>query len=294
MGGYTDSNISGALLLRRVTRAAVAVAICLIGIKIYAFYTTQAVSLLSSLIDSFMDMFASLINLFAVRQALVPADDDHRFGHGKAEPLAGLAQAAFITGSSIFLCFEATRRLFHPVPVEHGLVGILVMVVSLFATIALVTYQRYVIKATGSLAVKADSLHYVSDIALNLGVISALILSVTFGWIYADPLFALAIAGFILFSVIQIARQSLDQLMDREFPEAERDKIIDLAKAHPDVKNVHDLRTRTAGQYRFIQLHLEVDGTLKLEQAHTVAMQVQKRIESVFQGADVIIHEDPV
>jgi len=281
-------------LLRRATTAAVAVAVFLILIKLFAFYTTQAVSLLSSLIDSLMDMCASLINLFAVRQALVPADNEHRFGHGKVEPLAGLAQAAFITGSSLFLCFEAVRRLLHPVTVEHGTVGILVMLISLVVTIGLVTYQRHVIRQTGSLAVGADSIHYASDVAMNLGVIVALVLTVNFGWVYADPLFAIGIAAYILYSVALIARRSLDQLMDRELPEPDRDKIINLAQAHPGVRNVHDLRTRASGYHRFIQLHLEVDGSLDLAQAHQIAVDVQTSIEVAFPEADVIIHEDPV
>jgi len=290
----TDTNFTRTVLLRRATFAAVAVAIFLIAIKILAYYITQSVSLLSSLIDSLMDMFASLVNLFAVRQALVAADAEHRFGHGKAESLAGLAQAAFISGSSLFLCFEAIRRLFNPVAVQQGTVGIVVMIISLIVTITLVLYQRHVIKITASLAVRADSLHYISDIVLNLGVITALVFTVSFGWLYADPLFAVAIAGFIIYSVIKIVRQSLDQLMDRELPENERNRITELALEHTDVRNVHDLRTRSAGQYRFIQLHLEVDGNLTLARAHQVAVEVQERIESEFADTDVIIHEDPV
>ncbi|MEX2353965.1 MAG: cation diffusion facilitator family transporter [Gammaproteobacteria bacterium] len=280
-------------LLHRVTFAAVAVAMTLIIIKLLAYYMTDAVSLLSSLIDSSMDMFASLINLLAVRKALSPADDDHRFGHGKAEPLAGLGQAAFITGSSVFLCFEAVRRLLQPVPIKQETIGIVVMIISLTLTIGLVLYQRRVIRETDSLAVRADSIHYLSDIILNLGVIAALVLTVSFGWTHADPLIAIAIALFILYSVIQIAKQSLDQLMDKELPDADRNRVMSIVTAHPQVRDVHDLRTRASGQNSFIQMHVAVDGGLSLKEAHGIAVAVQQQLESAFPEADIIIHQDP-
>jgi len=291
---YSVDQTVRAVLLRRVTNAAVAVASLLIAIKLFAFYMTDAVSLLSSLIDSTMDLFASLINLVAVRKTLLPADEDHRFGHGKAEPLAGLGQSAFITGSSIFLCFEAIRRLLQPVPIKQEGIGITVMLISLVLTLALVMYQRYVIRRTGSIAVRADSIHYVSDIAINLGVIIALVITVKFGWVYADPVFAIAIAGFIMYSVWQIASQSLNQLMDRELPDTDRNRILELVMQHTEVRDVHDLRTRASGNDRFIQLHLEVDGRMSLEQAHQIAVDVQDNLEAAFPGADIIIHQDPV
>jgi len=289
-----NDDISKSVLLRSATYASVAVAGILIVIKVFAYLVTDSVALLSSLIDSILDIFASIINLFAVRQSLVPADDEHRFGHGKAEPLAGLGQAAFITGSSAFLCIEALHRLMQPVVVQQGNIGILVMVISLVMTVILVGYQRYVNQRVSSLAIQADSIHYVSDVALNLGVIAALILTVNFGWVYADPLFALAIAGFIIYSVWQIATQSLDQLMDHELPDEERDRITAIVMQHPAVHNIHDLRTRASGHDKFIQVHLEMDGKLNLTEAHAVADEVESSIQAAFPEADIIIHEDPV
>ncbi len=282
------------ILLKRVTNASVAVAITLIVVKLFAFFLTDSVSLLSSLIDSILDMFASLINLIAVRQSLVPADDDHRFGHGKAEPLAGLAQAAFITGSSVFLLFEVIQRLIHPVSVQQGSIGILVMVISLLMTISLVLYQRRVIRITKSIAVQADSIHYISDIALNVSVIAALVMSFYFGWIYADPIFAMCIAVIIIYSAWKIASLSLDQLMDKELPDEDREKILQIANDHRLVCGVHDLRTRTSGQNIFIQLHLEMEAQILLHEAHSIATEVQKIIEDAYPNADVIIHEDPL
>ena len=280
-------------LLRSATYASLSVAVTLILIKIFAFFITDSVSLLSSLIDSTLDAMASFVNFIAVRQALVPADKEHSFGHGKAEPLAGLAQAAFIIGSSLFLCFEAIHRVFHPVTVSSGGVGIAVMLVSLALTLVLVGYQRYVLNRTHSLAIAADTFHYVSDIALNLGVIAALVLTAGFGWLIADPAIALIIAFYIIYSAWQIASQSIDQLMDRELSDADRQRIREVVLKHPQVKNIHDLRTRTSGKDIFIQLHMEMDGESSLYQAHKITDEVHAELISVFPNADIIIHEDP-
>ncbi len=280
-------------MLRRVTLASVAVACVLIVIKLGAYLVTDSVALLSSLIDSTLDSFASLLNFFAVRHALTPADAEHRFGHGKAEPLAGLGQSAFIAGSSLFLIFESIYRLLHGTVITRGGIGIVVMVVSLLITIVLVVYQRYVLSRTHSLAIRADSLHYVSDIVLNLSVIAALVLSTYFKWSAADPLFALGIAAYIIYSVREIAANSLDQLMDRELPDEDRDRIKSVCLSHPEVRSMHDLRTRASGRDRFIQLHLELDPGLKLVQAHRIADEVEYELREAFPNTDIIIHEDP-
>ncbi len=282
-----------AKLLRRATVASVAVAFTLIGIKVVAYFITGSVALLSSLVDSVLDSMASLINFFAVRHALVPADNEHRFGHGKAEPLAGLAQAAFIAGSAVFLVFESINRLVNPVGVSHGHIGIAVMLVSLVMTLMLVLYQNYVVRRTRSMAIKADSLHYASDIVLNVSVIIALVLSAQMNLPMADPLFAIGIAAYIIWSATQIAMQSLHQLMDRELPDADRARIIATCRQHKQVLNVHELRTRASGMDIFIQLHLELDGNLSLLQAHRVADEVERELRREFPNADVIIHEDP-
>ena len=282
-----------AVLLKRATVASVAVAFTLICIKVVAYFVTGSVALLSSLVDSLLDTLASLINFFAVRQALVPADLEHRFGHGKAEPLAGLGQAAFIAGSAVFLVFESVNRLVNPVAVSHGHVGIAVMLVSLVMTLMLVSYQRHVVRRTRSLAITADSLHYASDIVLNVSVIVALVLSAQMHLPAADPLFALAISAYIIWSAAQIAMQSLHQLMDRELPDADRARIIATCRRHKDVLNVHELRTRASGMDIFIQLHLELDGNLSLMHAHRVADEVERELRLEFPKADVIIHEDP-
>jgi ferrous-iron efflux pump FieF len=280
-------------LLRRVTTAAVAVASLLIVIKMAAWLLTGSVAMLTSLVDSMLDVMASLVNFFAVRHALTPADDEHRFGHGKAEPLAGLAQAAFIGGSSLFIVVESVNRLVNPTIISHGHVGIAVMVVSLVLTIALVSFQRYAVSRTNSIAVRADSLHYVSDIFMNVSVIAAIVLNAYLGWPAADPLFALAIAAFIIRSAWLIAVQALDQLMDRELADADRSRIDAICRGHPQVRNVHEMRTRASGMHVFIQLHLELDGSLSLTDAHRIADEVEALLHAAYPNADVIIHQDP-
>lgn len=282
-----------AKLMTRATYASVIAGSFLAAIKLAAYILTGSIAMLSSLVDSLLDVVASTINLFAVRQSLVPADREHRFGHGKAESLAGIAQSAFITGSALFLCFEAVNRLIHPSEIAHGVVGIIVMVISIIVTGGLVLYQRYVIRKTESVAISADSLHYFTDLLVNLCVIIAIVLSYYLGWVFADPVIALGIAVYIMYSAWGIVRQCLDQLMDRELPDEDREKIRQIAKSHARVIDIHELRSRASGRDIFIQLHLEMDKDLKLETAHQIAVDVEKRICEEFPNAEVLIHEDP-
>lgn len=280
-------------LMKRATFAAVAVAGVLIATKLGAWLTTGSISLLASLVDSVMDILASMINLVAVRHALQPADPEHRFGHGKLEPLASLGQAAFITGSGLFLIVESVGRLIHPRIVERGAVGIGVMVFAIVATFALVLYQRHVVRLTGSTAIKADSLHYASDVLVNGGVIVALILSATVGWTLADPIAAIAVAGVIIYSAVRIALEAFDHLMDRELPDDERERIKRIALEHPAVIDCHDLKTRRSGIDTFIQIHLEMNGALSLSEVHDISDEVEAALQAAFPTAEIIIHADP-
>ena len=282
-----------AQLMKRATYASVAVVSVLVVAKTGAWLLTNSVSVLSSLLDSMLDAAASLVNLVAVRHALTPADREHRFGHGKAEPLAGLAQAAFIAGSSALLVLEALNRLASPSRLAHAEIGIAVMLLSIVLTVALVAYQRRVIRATGSVAIDADSLHYQGDLLLNGSVILSLGLSMWLGWGALDPVFAVAIAGFLLHSAWSISRNSLDRLMDRELPDADRARLRAIVLANPEVQAVHDLRTRSSGPYLFIQFHLEMDGGMTLRHSHEVSDAVEREILAAYPNAEVIIHQDP-
>ena len=282
-----------ARLLRFATGASVTVAGVLIVGKLGAWLATGSVTVLASLVDSLMDALASVINLMAVRYSLLPADDEHRFGHGKAEALAGLGQATFIAGSALFLLLEAVSRLLHPEPLQEVAVGIGVMIFAIVATLVLLAIQRHVIRLTGSTAIRADALHYVTDLVTNLSTIAALVLALL-GWHGADPLFALAIAGYILYSAFDIGREAVELLMDRELPQETRDRIRALAFARSEVLGVHDLRTRQAGHQYFVQLHIELQDDLPLREAHAAADAVEDAIRDAFPNAEVIVHQDPV
>ena len=282
-----------ARLMRLATYASVATASILIVAKLAAWAMTGSVAILSTLIDSTLDAAASLVNLWAVRHALTPADHDHRFGHGKAEPLAGLGQAAFILGSSVLLMVEAVKRFFQPQDVTQGMIGIGVMIFSIIMTFALVSFQKHVLSRTKSVAISADSLHYTGDVLINGSVIVSLGIGMTVGWPFLDPLFAIGIALFLLWNAWGIAVGSMDMLMDRELAEDDRLRIIAIAKSHPEVRDLHDLRTRLSGQIGFIQLHLELDPQLPLIRAHAIADKVERAIEQAFPNFEVIIHQDP-
>jgi ferrous-iron efflux pump FieF len=265
----------------------------LIVIKTIAVYLTGSVAMLGTLFDSLLDGAASLLNLVAVRHSLTPADDEHRFGHGKAEALAGMGQSIFICASAGFIAYEAITRFLDPAPLGNSLPGIAVTVAAIAITLVLVTFQRHVVARTGSLAIEADSIHYRGDLLMNLSAVAALFLSGVLGLHWADPLGGLLIAGLIAFSAIQIALGAYDQLMDRELTDGERARIVAIALSHPEVVGVHDLRTRMAGTRAFIQFHLELDRAISLMKAHLISDDVEARIIEAFPAAEVIIHQDP-
>lgn len=281
-----------ARLLRLATRASVAVASILIITKAIAWWLSGSVSMLAGLTDSLLDGVTSFLNLLAVHYALRPADDDHRYGHGKAESLAGMAQALFIGVSAVLIAFQAFDRLKHPEPVNAPWISIAVIVFSLVMTVGLLILQHRVIKATGSNAVRADSLHYRSDLMLNGSILVALVFAAV-GFSQLDAWFGLGIAVYILWSAFQIARESFSVLMDEELPTDVSENMLALACAVPGVLGAHDLRTRISGNIWFVQLHLELPGQLSLLDAHTLSDQVAAAIENAYPRAEVLVHADP-
>ncbi|EOI3552674.1 CDF family cation-efflux transporter FieF [Cronobacter turicensis] len=281
-----------ARLVSRAALAATLVATLLLIIKIFAWWYTGSVSILAALVDSLVDIAASLTNLFIVRYSLQPADEEHTFGHGKAESLAALAQSMFISGSALFLFLTGIQHLIQPEPMRAPLVGIVVTVAALVTTLILVTFQRWVVRKTRSQAVRADMLHYQSDVMMNTAILVALALS-WYGLHRADALFALGIGVWILYSALRMGYEAVQSLLDRALPDDERQAIVDIIAAWPGVRGAHDLRTRQSGPTRFIQLHLEMEDNLPLVQAHLIAEQVEQAILFRFPGSDVIIHQDP-
>lgn len=278
-------------LTRIATYASVLVALTLLLVKAYAWWETRSVGVLASLLDSGLDLVASIMILFAVRLAQVPADNEHRLGHGKAEPLASLAQSVFIAGSALYLILHAIDRLLFPQMIQTPEIGIWVMLFSMLLTLSLVGFQRYVIRRTGSSAITSDSLHYVSDLGANFAVLIGLLLV---SWLWVDAFLGLLIGVWIAWQALKLAYLSSNQLLDRELPDELRAEIQEIVLSHPDVRGFNDLRTFRSGPTIFIQLDLELDDDLSLLQAHAISEEVTANLLKQFDNADVLIHQEPV
>lgn len=279
-------------LMKMATLASVLVALTIIIIKLIAWIATDSLSLLSSLVDSFLDVAASMVSFVAVRYSLQPADEDHRFGHGKAEDIAAFAQSTFIAGSGLFIVVEAISRFITPHPVTNEVTGIIVMVAASVLTLALIAFQLYVVRQTNSSAIKADSLHYQTDLLVNILVIGSFVASMFFDISFADPVLAVFIAIYILKSAYKVGRGAFDNLMDKEFSDEERTVIMDVILSNPDIKGVHDLRTRHSGLQQFIQFHIELDAELKLSDAHSICDAIEAEINKIYPSAEIFIHQD--
>jgi ferrous-iron efflux pump FieF len=280
-------------LRRYATYASTSVALTLIVVKFFAYIMTDSVAMLSSFLDSVVDLAASLITLFSVNHAMQPPDREHRFGHGKAEPLAALAQSGFVFGSALLLCNEAVGRLFNPAPLQNSTIGFVVMVFAILLTYGLTRFQKYVIRHTESVAIDADHFHYAGDILINTAVILSLGIQRYFGITWVDPLFAFAIAGILLSGAWRIGKDAYHILMDRELPEESRETIRKAVLSLPHVVGVHDLRTRSDSERIFVEIHVELPPEMPLQEAHDIAEQATKSIHASFPTSDVIVHLDP-
>lgn len=277
----------------RAALASVAMACGLIALKTYAAVSTGSVAMLGSLADSGLDLLASCVTLYGVRLAATPADHDHRYGHGKAEALAALFQVMLITASAVGIAWRAILALGHKEETQGAEFGIGVSVVAILATLVLLGYQRSVIRKTGSVAIVADNVHYQSDVLLNGSVIVALILDQYFGWRSADPIFGIVIALWLAFGAFRASSSAIDQLMDKEWPEAMRNDFIEVAARQPGIKGIHDFRTRHSGAHDFAQFHMEVARDLTVGEAHDVVEGVEHALRVAFPKVEVHIHLDP-
>ena len=273
--------------------ASIAMALILIGLKAWAAYRTDSTAMLGSLADSGLDLVASLVVLLGVRIAAQPADYDHRFGHGKAEALAALVQVILITISAIFIGFRAVQRLVNGAQTSDAELGIGVSIVAMVLTFALITYQRHVVRRTGSLAIGTDRLHYSSDLLLNGSVIVALALDQFAELPGADAVFGLLIAAWLLWGAWSASSHALHQLMDREWPDELRDRFLAAAKEYPELAGLHDLRTRTSGTHNFAQFHVWVPADWTVQHAHDRLDRVEEQLQERFPGTEILIHVDP-
>jgi ferrous-iron efflux pump FieF len=278
-----------------VARLSILAASFLVAVKLVTGYITGSISVWASLLDSTMDIFASVINFYAVRAAARPADEDHKYGHGKAESLAGLFQSIVIAASGTFLVYESIRRIINPNQTASEWIGIIAMLIAVLVSIALVVRLRRVARETESPALTADAMHYVTDIYSNLSALLALVIVELTPFQMADPIISLAIAFYILWSAVSVGRESVDALMDRRLPlkvDAQIKEVVD-RYLNQGVLGFHDLRTRRSGSQKFIDLHLEVERNMRLEEAHDVTVRVLRAIEAEIPRARVHIHTDP-
>jgi ferrous-iron efflux pump FieF len=282
-----------AKLTARAAIASIAMAVTLIGLKAWAAVQTSSMAMLGSLADSSLDLIASLVVLLGVRVAAAPADHDHRFGHGKAEAVAALVQVILISLSAVFIGFRAVQRLLAGAETAEAELGITVSVVAMILTAALITYQRHVVRRTGSVAIGTDRLHYSSDLFLNGSVIVALALDQFAGLVGADAVFGLLIALWLLWGAVTASSHALDQLMDKEWPDELRARFLAAAKEYPELSGLHDLRTRSSGTHHFAQFHVWVPAHWTVRQAHDRLDRIEEELQQRFPGTEILIHVDP-
>lgn len=279
-------------LMRYATWAAVAVAFVLVVTKAVAWWLSGSVAMLGSLSDSFLDMASSVVTLFAVRAALIPADDDHRFGHGKAEALAGLFQASVMTVLAILLVIEAVQHLLNPQSYGASEYVIGVSALAVLLSLGLVMFQSHVVKKSGSIAIAGDRLHYTGDLLLNIGVIGSALIA-GFGFLYADSIFAILVTLYILHGAWEVAHPAIDMLMDKEMGAADERCITDTVLAVSGVMAMHHLKTRASGRDLFIQMHIEVDSSISVREGHDIAEKVENAVAEAYSNAEILIHVDP-
>lgn len=280
-------------LNRRAALASIAVATLLLGMKAWAVVSTGSVAMLGSLADTALDLVASISTLLGVWIAAIPDDANHRFGHGKAEALAAMFQVVLISLSAVGLGVRAIGQMFGHQPVNDPGSGIAVSAVAILVTLALVAYQRHVIRRTASLAISTDHIHYQADLVLNLAVIVALALDHWARIPGADQVFALGIAVWLGWGAWGASQEAIEQLMDHEWPIEKRERFLAVVAQHPELKGLHDLRTRTSGHRDFVQFHVWVDGTMTVTEAHRVMDEIEDKLLREFPGVEILIHPDP-
>lgn len=295
-GAHFHGHAGGAERSSLTSRAAIAsisLGVVLIAIKGWAAVATGSMAMVGSLADSSLDLVASLVVLLGVRVAAQPADLDHRFGHGKAEALAALVQVIIISISALFIGVQSIKRLIAGAQTANAELGITVSVAAMLLTVALIAYQRYVVGRTGSVAIATDRLHYASDLMLNLSVIVALVLEQYVGIVGADAVFGLLIALWLAWGAWKSSSHSLAQLMDREWPDEQRERFLREARKYPELRGLHDLRTRASGTHNFVQFHVWVPQDWTVRQAHDRIDPIEEALQQTFADTEILIHLDP-
>lgn len=288
-----DAHHDAAASTRAITRLSVGVAVVLIALKAFALGASGSVSILASLADSVLDLVASLGVFFAVRWAALPADEDHRYGHGKGEALAALVQAGLVFASALFIGWEAVQRIFDPRPITSGYTSVLVVLISIALTGWLVWMQGRAIRRSGSMAVKADRSHYAADLGSNIVVLIGVISGAFLAAPGLDAAAGLIVSVWLFWGALTLLKSAADHLVDKALPDADRVTITTAVLADPRISGVHQLRTRMAGSVVMIQMHVDLDPALTLDAAHAIVVEAENRILGAFPGADILIHPDP-
>jgi ferrous-iron efflux pump FieF len=282
-----------ASLNRSAAVASISVAVLLAALKLRAVWVTGSSAMLGSLADTGLDLIASLATLAGVWVAAQPDDAEHRFGHGKAEALSAMFQVVLISISALGIAWRSVDQLLAGTRVEAAGEGIGVSLIAMAATLALLAWQRHVIRRTGSLAIATDHVHYKSDLLLNLAVIAALALDQYVGISGADPAFGLAIGVWLAWGAWRASQAAIEQLMDREWPEEKRERFLQVMARHPELRGVHDMRTRTSGNRDFVQFHVWVDPDMSIRHAHKVMDEIEAKLHAEFPDVEILIHPDP-
>ncbi|SVA81806.1 uncharacterized protein METZ01_LOCUS134660 [marine metagenome] len=281
-------------LVRSASIASLLVASTLIVLKYYGWVTTTSVSLLGSLADSLIDFLASVFVFIAVSYSLLPADAKHRFGYDKSEGLAAFIQSLLIGISGIYVCFEAIKRLLNPSQINQPSIAIWIILVSIALTLALVMYQKYVVKKSKSIAIESDQYHYLTDTYINLSVLFSIVITGWTRFVFIDALVGLLISGVVLYTSVTLLKKSFKILLDQEIQSDDRDRIKEIALDHPKVLGFHDLRTRDTGRKYIIQFHLELDPNMSLLESHEITDEVTDNVLKLYPDSELIIHTDPL
>ena len=281
-------------LVRSASIASLLVASTLIVLKYYGWVATNSISLLGSLADSLIDFLASVFVFIAISYSLLPADAKHRFGYDKSEGLAAFIQSLLIGISGIYVCFEAITRLLNPSQINQPNIAIWIILVSIALTIALIIYQRYVVKKSQSMAIKSDQYHYLTDTFINLSVLFSIVITGWTRFTFIDAVVGLLISGVVLYTAFILLKKSFKILLDQEIQSSHRDQIRKIALQHPQVLGFHDLRTRDTGRKYIIQFHLELDPKMSLLESHRITDEVTDNVLDVYPNSELIIHTDPL
>ena len=281
-------------LVRSASIASLLVASTLIVLKYYAWETTSSVSILGSLADSMIDFLASVFVFIAITYSFLPADEKHRFGYGKSEGLAAFIQSLLIGISGVYVFTEAIKRLLNPTQINQPNIAIWIILVSIALTIALIMYQKYVVKRSQSMAIESDQYHYLTDTFINLSVLFSIVITGWTRFTFIDAVVGLLISGVVLYTAFILLKKSFKILLDQEIQSSHRDQIRKIALQHPQVLGFHDLRTRDTGRKYIIQFHLELDPKMSLLESHRITDEVTDNILDVYPNSELIIHTDPL